>query len=91
MNQLSLTAYFSRVEPTLTRREKEVLEVIEEIFPVTCEGVARHMGKFPHQISGRFTGLKKKNQIRVVDEVLNNEGNKVALYVPAETRVEWDG
>lgn len=81
--------YFGVVKPNLTNREQWVLEAIEELAPCTAEMVAEHYGVGVNVVSGRFTGLKKKQKIVRAYEGTNSQGNKVAYYRPAETEMEY--
>ena len=63
MHTNSLFAYHQLVQPELTQREQDVLEVIEKLGESTCMEVAKAMGRYPNQISGRFTALKSKGVI----------------------------
>lgn len=62
----SLEAYKEDILPELTNREQEVYDAIKELKKTTCRDVAIHLHTFPHAISGRFTGLKKKGYIKEV-------------------------
>ncbi len=69
MSPISITNYVEIVEPTLSKREMEVLDVFKTIAPCTCYDVSRKMGVGINVISGRFTGLRKKGKIKEVDVV----------------------
>ena len=84
MSQISMMNYFNVVQPKLTERESWVLEAIEELAPCTAEMVAEHYGVGINVISGRFTGLKKKDKIVKAFIGTNSQGNKVAYYQPKD-------
>jgi RNA binding exosome subunit len=90
LSQISLSNYFTSVEPKLTERESWVYEAIEELAPCTAEMVAEHYGVGVNVVSGRFTGLKKKRKIIKAFEGRNNLGNKVAYYQPKDMAREYD-
>lgn len=60
MADTSLQAFQQKKEDgSLKGDQKEVKDIIEEHGPITCEQVAQKMGKYPHQISGRFSELRE--------------------------------
>lgn len=69
MHENSLENWRNDVFPTLKIRQKEVLEAIISLKKCTCEQVAKYMGKYPNQISGRFTELKKAGVIKPIDKI----------------------
>lgn len=89
LSQISIDNYLTIVEPKLTKREEWVLEAIEELYPVSAEIVAEHLGVYPNQISGRFTGLKNKGKILKVFERVNSRGSKVNYWIPKEAEHEY--
>lgn len=68
-------------EKRKTDKEK-VLEIIKEQAPVTRHEVYETMGKYPNQISGRFTELLDEGKIQVAGETENEAGNPVELLKP---------
>jgi Mn-dependent DtxR family transcriptional regulator len=49
---------------------------------ITLEAIAARMGKYPHQVSGRLSELRKQGIIFVKSEDgLTREGNACAVYV----------
>lgn len=82
MNQLSLESYRSKVKPNITNMESVVLEALEEIYPASAEMVANHMKITINRVSGRITGLRKKNLIVVAYKAHNPAGNLVAFWMP---------
>lgn len=91
VSQISLMNWRTVVEPNLTKRETQVLEAIEELAPATAEMVASHLGVPEHTISGRFSGLKKKQKIIKVSIGRNSKGNHVAFYAPANNKADEYG
>ena len=66
MNENSLDVYFNDIAPTMTRREKDVMNAIFTIEPCTMHEVANHMGVQLNTISGRFSALVRKSKLVVV-------------------------
>lgn len=64
MHKNSLEAWENEVKPTLTQREQDVLDELKKLVLATCEETANSMGRYPNQISGRFTALKEKGAIK---------------------------
>lgn len=83
MNKNSLTVYYNEVLPNLKKSQQEVLKAIEMLNTCTVYQAARYLNKFPNQISGRFTELKEKGIIKVVDTLYQNKRphNVYKLYV----------
>jgi len=75
--ETSLEAYLGL---DLTQSQEQVLEVIKDYGPITQEEVADRLGKYPHQVSGRFGELQELNQIEIVGHTENQHGNKVRRY-----------
>lgn len=90
MNQMSMAAFFTKVKPELTKREEDVMDVVELKYPTTLEQVARVMRVPEHTISGRFTGLKKKDRIKAVGRTRNGRGSMVNLYAPIEMDMVYE-
>lgn len=86
MNQLSLDAYFGML-PELTNREEWVLEAIEEKGEASAETVAEHLGVGINVVSGRITGLHKKQMIVKSRRGVNKFGRTVQFYRPARQEV----
>jgi len=64
MADTSLRAFQQKKEDgTLQGDRKQVYELIQEHGPITCEQVAQKMGKYPHQISGRFSELREDHDL----------------------------
>ena len=74
VNVNSLHVYRENVLPTLSNRQREVLEVIEVLGKATCQEVCEYLTKqkgflvTPNQISGRVGELKKLNKIEFVEK-----------------------
>lgn len=63
----SLEAFLEKKESgTLTEDQELVFKVIKKHAPVTCKDVAIRLNKFPNEISGRFTELRKSGEIKIV-------------------------
>ena len=90
MSMNSLAVFSGRVQPNLTAREEQVLEVIETIYPTTLEGIANNLNVPEHTISGRITGLKKKGLIKSIRRQANSRNNQVDVYVPVTFKTEWE-
>jgi hypothetical protein len=90
LSQISMANYFDVVKPKITERESWVLEAIEELAPCTAEMVAEHYGVGINVVSGRFTGLRKKQQIVKAYDGVNGNGNKVAYYQPKDMPLEYE-
>lgn len=89
MSQTSLLAFGGRIQPTMTEREAQVMEVIEELYPTTLENVAKQLNVPEHTISGRITGLKKKGLIGSIRREHNSRMNMVDVYAPKKQTVEF--
>jgi len=89
MSQVSMMNYFETVEPKLSQREAWVLEAIEELAPCTAEMVAEHYGVGVNVISGRFTGLRKKQKIVKAYNGHNSRGKRVAYWQPKDMEHEY--
>lgn len=89
INQLSISAYLNSVKDNLTAREEWVLEAITDLGEASAESVANHYGVGVNVISGRFTGLKKKNRIVPTERKLTRSGN-MAQYFRAVEAVEYE-
>lgn len=79
MSSLSIFAYQS-VKDKLTAREEWVLEAIEDMGEASAETVAQYYNVGVNVISGRFTGLKKKNRIVPTERKLTRTGNLAQFY-----------
>lgn len=86
MSQLSLEAYLE-LKPQLTKREEWVLDAIETLGEASAEKVAEHYGVGINIVSGRITGLRKKNQIVPGKRALNRFGRNVQYWRPARQEV----
>lgn len=87
MNTNSLNAYRSLIEPNLTNMELEVFVKIKEFQPISCAELAEKIGRLPHQISGRFTGLKEKQKIKVFDRIkIGKTNHDRYMVVPKEVK-----
>lgn len=80
ISQLSLDAYFTKVSPNLTARESWVLEAIEVLGEASIETVADYYNVGQNVISGRITGLKKKQLIYPTKRKVNKLGNLTQFY-----------
>jgi len=64
MADTSLQAFQQKKEDgSLKGDRKQVYELIKQHGPITCEQVAEKMGKYPHQISGRFSELREDKDV----------------------------
>lgn len=73
MNKNSLKVYYNEILPNLANKQKEVAEAVEKLNTCTIYQAARHLNKFPNQISGRFTELTRKGVIKVVDVIYQDK------------------
>lgn len=89
MNQLSINAYINTVKPVLTKREEWVLDAIDDMGEASAESVASYYGVGVNVISGRFTGLKKKERITPTVRRMTRTGN-MAQYYRAVQEVEQE-
>lgn len=80
VQQTSLLVWGRVVEPELTKRENEVLAAIEELGETCINEVAVHLETYPNNISGRFTGLKKKKMIEQTDRRRMANGHLADYY-----------
>lgn len=56
---------YRAVEPHVGERQCEVLDALRQLGPSTIEEVARHLGRLPHEVSGRFGAeLARMGRIR---------------------------
>ncbi len=69
IHQNSIQAYKELVQPTLTKRETEVLEWIKRFPARSINDYARFMLTTPNVISGRFKPLKEKGKIMDVGTI----------------------
>lgn len=89
MNQMSLAAYFTKVEPELNERQSQVMEVIEINYPTTLEQISNKLKMPEHAISGRLTELKQKGLIKPMGRTMNSRGSTVNRYAPVQTEKEY--
>lgn len=81
----SLQAYLDN-KVSLEGDKETVYNLLKENGPMTQEQVAQQMGKYPNQVSGRFTELEDENLIEVVSITVNSRGNQVQEYDIKEVR-----
>ena len=63
--------YYENIFPQLTKRESEVLEAVRKLQPCTMHQVAKYLGREVHTISGRFSALVKKEQLKIKGKIYN--------------------
>lgn len=80
ISQLSLDSYFNKVQPNMTAREAWVLEALEILGEGSTDTVAEYYKVTPNIISGRITGLKKKQLIYPTKRKVNKLGNLTQFY-----------
>jgi predicted transcriptional regulator len=87
-NKQQLRAY-QKVKKHLSSQQDLVINTILFLNnkPTSCEGVARRWGKYPSDISGRFTELKAIGLIEVSGEGLTSKGNPCDLFVINTSRL----
>ncbi len=74
----SLFAYENDILPTLSERQREVVNALRYLGPSTCSEVATHLKTFPHALSGRFTELRKKELIvEIGNKIINNRPHAI--------------
>lgn len=65
--QTSIDAFHDKLEDgSLTDDQEEVLKLVANHGPTTLKDVAEIMGRYPNQVSGRFTELRDQGLIKVV-------------------------
>ena len=79
VSQMSLLAW-KGVKTKLGIEQKRVYDVIEKLQPVTCDGVAEYLHKFPHEISGRFTEMRNMGVIGSEGRGKTRTGNSATLW-----------
>jgi predicted ArsR family transcriptional regulator len=65
MNTNSLTVYYEKVKPNLTEKQSNIIAALVQMKQGTQYQVARYLGVFPNQISGRFSELVKKGILKI--------------------------
>ena len=70
--ETSLQAYYKKQKTgTLTEDQEQVYQIIKKHGPISCKQTARRMNKFPNEISGRFTELRKQKNLIKISGVKN--------------------
>lgn len=87
-NTNSLTVYYNDILPNLPKKQKRVAEAIELLNQATCYQVARFLNVFPHQISGRFSELKKKGIIKIVGTKMQDNRPHAIYSIAADINQE---
>lgn len=80
----SLEAY-RKIYDSLPKRRKQVLEKIIELGEATIEETALSMNRYPNQISGRFSELRKANLI-VERKTKKVNGMTCSVWTQAEVQ-----
>lgn len=81
----SLYVYQKNILPTLSERQKEVLNALRYKGPSTCSEIATYLKTFPHTLSGRFTELRKRNLIKELgNRIINNRPHAIWTINNAE-------
>jgi len=66
----SLQAYFKKQrDGTLSEDQEQVYQIIKKHGPISCKQTAIRMGKFPNEISGRFTELRNKKDLIKISSI----------------------
>lgn len=93
--QTSLLTWDTTVEPSITKRQKDVLTAMKLIGkPCIPEDVAIFLGKFEHQVSGRFSEMRESGVIRYhlkdgePEKRKNSRGNKCFVHELAPEEAE---
>ena len=69
----SLTVYYEKVKPKLSEKQGLVIQALVNLEKATQYQVARYLGLFPNQISGRFSELIKKDIIKIDGTLYEND------------------
>lgn len=78
-NPASIANYHEKVKPELTKKQKEVYDLIKRFGELTSNDVAIYLRVRLNTISGRFSDLKKKRKIQEV-----GRRNGFAIYKVVE-------
>ena len=89
MSQISIDNYLGTVKPNLTAREKQALEILEELGQGSTDDIADYLKVTPNRVSGRMTGLKNKKLIVFVRTDFNKLGNSVGIWKPRDMQDEY--
>jgi len=79
MHENSLKAYRA-IYDQLPKKRKQVLDTIKQLGKATIEETAKHLGRYPNQVSGRFSELRKAGLI-VEDGYKIHNNSTVAVWV----------
>lgn len=80
MQQTSLLAW-GKVQKTLTNREEQVLEALEELGVANAYQVQKKMGFHNiNMVAPRLTGLLQKDVIEIDHTGINEYGNSAHYY-----------
>jgi len=70
--ETSLQAYLKKQRTgTLTEDQEQVYQIIKKHGPISCKQTAIQMNKFPNEISGRFTELRKNKDLIKIHSIEN--------------------
>lgn len=79
VSQLSLLAW-KGIKFKLGDEQQRIYNAVDKLQPVTCDRVAEYLNKFPNEISGRFTDLKKMGLIGSEGRGKTRTGNSATLW-----------
>lgn len=86
---ISKEHYKTKVEPTLSERQKLVLEVIKHFGGCTSKEVAEFLDRPLNTLSGRFTELESKGEIEKSGE--RRDGCNVYKIVDKVSSIDENG
>lgn len=76
VSSTSLDVWYKKVKPNISQAQEAFILALENIGkPCKAEDVAKHLRKFPHEISGRVSELLKAELIEIVGREKNDKGN----------------
>lgn len=72
----------TRLHPHKTTAREQVLRFVQSCCGrgATLSETAEHLGKLPHQLSGRFSELLAKQEIQIRGSRQNSRGNEESVY-----------
>lgn len=82
--QTSMLAYFENVKPSLNKKQKLVLEALEEIQPANNKQIAEHLGWPINCVTGRCLELRKKQQVTIAYIAKDLTGRKCTFWKPVD-------
>lgn len=83
--QTSMLAYFENVKPSLNKKQKLVLEALEEIQPANNKQIAEHLGWPINTITPRVGELRKKQQVVPAYIARDISGRKCTYWKPVDS------